>query len=57
MQMQMFPAMGITFSSILNQLFGKKDMKILMVGLDAAGMTLMIVMMSEMMRTFIHDDI
>ena len=29
--------MGITFSSIFNQLFGKKDMRILMVGLDAAG--------------------
>ena len=38
-QIQMFPAMGITFSSIFNQLFGKKDMRILMVGLDAAGMT------------------
>ena len=32
--------MGLTFSSIFNQLFGKKDMRILMVGLDAAGKTL-----------------
>ena len=32
--------MGLTFSSIFNQLFGKKDMRILMVGLDAAGETL-----------------
>jgi len=31
--------MGITFSTIFNQLFGKKDMRILMVGLDAAGKT------------------
>lgn len=29
--------MGLTFSSIFQQLFGKKQMRILMVGLDAAG--------------------
>ncbi|CAF3868925.1 unnamed protein product [Rotaria sp. Silwood1] len=31
--------MGLTFSSIFQQLFGKKEMRILMVGLDAAGKT------------------
>merc|ERR1712076_160972 len=31
--------MGLTFSSLFKQLFGKKDMRILMVGLDAAGKT------------------
>jgi ADP-ribosylation factor protein 1 len=29
--------MGLTFSSLFQQLFGKKQMRILMVGLDAAG--------------------
>jgi ADP-ribosylation factor protein 1 len=31
--------MGISFSSIFSELFGKKEMRILMVGLDAAGKT------------------
>merc|ERR1711936_298507 len=31
--------MGLTISSLFNQLFGKKEMRILMVGLDAAGKT------------------
>jgi len=31
--------MGLTISSLFNQLFGKKQMRILMVGLDAAGKT------------------
>ena len=31
--------MGLTFSSLFSQLFGKKDLRILMVGLDAAGKT------------------
>ena len=31
--------MGITFSSLFSQLFGRRDMRILMVGLDAAGKT------------------
>merc|ERR1712196_614029 len=31
--------MGLTFSSIFGRLYGKKDCRILMVGLDAAGKT------------------
>ena len=31
--------MGISISKIFSQLFGKKEMRILMVGLDAAGKT------------------
>merc|ERR1712107_657583 len=31
--------MGISFSKVLGKLFGKKDVRILMVGLDAAGKT------------------
>jgi len=31
--------MGLTVSSLFNRLFGKKQMRILMVGLDAAGKT------------------
>eukprot|EP00824_Muranothrix_gubernata_P020090 TRINITY_DN40315_c0_g1_i1.p2 TRINITY_DN40315_c0_g1~~TRINITY_DN40315_c0_g1_i1.p2 ORF type:complete len:181 (+),score=46.36 TRINITY_DN40315_c0_g1_i1:126-668(+) len=31
--------MGLTFSRIFSRLFGKKEMRILMVGLDAAGKT------------------
>ncbi|KAJ1762663.1 Arf GTPase arf1 [Coemansia sp. RSA 1822] len=31
--------MGISFSSLFQSLFGKKEMRILMVGLDAAGKT------------------
>ncbi|XP_041794051.1 ADP-ribosylation factor 4-like [Chaetodon auriga] len=31
--------MGLTISSVFSQLFGKKQMRILMVGLDAAGKT------------------
>ncbi|KAL0078562.1 ADP-ribosylation factor [Phycomyces blakesleeanus] len=31
--------MGISFSSLFQELFGKKEMRILMVGLDAAGKT------------------
>uniref|UniRef100_A0A8C5CC36 ADP-ribosylation factor 5-like n=1 Tax=Gadus morhua TaxID=8049 RepID=A0A8C5CC36_GADMO len=31
--------MGLTFSSLFTKLFGKKQMRILMVGLDAAGKT------------------
>ena len=31
--------MGLTFSRIWNRMFGKKEMRILMVGLDAAGKT------------------
>mmetsp|Transcript_21655 Transcript_21655/g.37172 ORF Transcript_21655/g.37172 Transcript_21655/m.37172 type:complete len:167 (-) Transcript_21655:892-1392(-) len=31
--------MGLTFSGIWDRLFGKKEMRILMVGLDAAGKT------------------
>uniref|UniRef100_A0A8C7XI31 ADP-ribosylation factor 5 n=1 Tax=Oryzias sinensis TaxID=183150 RepID=A0A8C7XI31_9TELE len=31
--------MGLTISSIFGRLFGKKQMRILMVGLDAAGKT------------------
>merc|ERR1712022_11883 len=32
-------AMGLTFSKLFGKLFGKKEMRILMVGLDAAGKT------------------
>merc|ERR1712098_188414 len=32
-------AMGLTFSTLFKGLFGKRDMRILMVGLDAAGKT------------------
>merc|ERR1712210_350316 len=32
-------AMGLTISSVFSRLFGKKQMRILMVGLDAAGKT------------------
>ncbi|MDG2753929.1 ADP-ribosylation factor-like protein, partial [Vibrio parahaemolyticus] len=32
-------AMGLTISSLFSRLFGKKQMRILMVGLDAAGKT------------------
>lgn len=31
--------MGIAFSQLFSKLFGKKEMRILMVGLDAAGKT------------------
>jgi signal recognition particle GTPase len=31
--------MGMTISSLINRLVGKKDLRILMVGLDAAGKT------------------
>jgi ADP-ribosylation factor protein 1 len=31
--------MGLSFSKLFNDLFGKKEMRILMVGLDAAGKT------------------
>merc|ERR1712022_51591 len=31
--------MGLTFSKVFGKLFGKKEMRILMVGLDAAGKT------------------
>lgn len=31
--------MGLTFSNLFRGLFGKKEMRILMVGLDAAGKT------------------
>merc|ERR1711934_886106 len=31
--------MGLTFSKMFGKLFGKKDVRILMVGLDAAGKT------------------
>ncbi|WWD19116.1 ADP-ribosylation factor [Kwoniella shandongensis] len=31
--------MGLSFSKVFMQLFGKKEMRILMVGLDAAGKT------------------
>jgi ADP-ribosylation factor 1/2 len=31
--------MGLSFSSLIQSLFGKKEMRILMVGLDAAGKT------------------
>uniref|UniRef100_A0A2K6GAV3 Uncharacterized protein n=1 Tax=Propithecus coquereli TaxID=379532 RepID=A0A2K6GAV3_PROCO len=31
--------MGLTISSLFSRLFGKKKMRILMVGLDAAGKT------------------
>ncbi|TRY71099.1 hypothetical protein TCAL_01194 [Tigriopus californicus] len=31
--------MGLTISSVFSRLFGKKQMRILMVGLDAAGKT------------------
>merc|ERR1711892_1372222 len=33
------PTMGLTLSSVFGRLFGKKQMRILMVGLDAAGKT------------------
>ena len=32
-------AMGLIFSNLFKDLFGKKEMKILMLGLDAAGKT------------------
>merc|ERR1712193_121136 len=35
----MGPKMGLSVSSLFNRLFGKKQMRILMVGLDAAGKT------------------
>lgn len=31
--------MGLAFSGLFSRLFGKKEMRILMVGLDAAGKT------------------
>ncbi len=31
--------MGLSISSLFSKFFGKKDMRILMVGLDAAGKT------------------
>ena len=31
--------MGLTFTKLFSQLFSKKEMRILMVGLDAAGKT------------------
>lgn len=31
--------MGLTFTKLFNRLFAKKEMRILMVGLDAAGKT------------------
>lgn len=31
--------MGLSFSKLFNDLFAKKEMRILMVGLDAAGKT------------------
>jgi GTPase SAR1 family protein len=31
--------MGLTFTKLFNKLFSKKEMRILMVGLDAAGKT------------------
>lgn len=31
--------MGLSFSSLFSRMFGKKEMRILMVGLDAAGKT------------------
>lgn len=31
--------MGLSFSTLFSKLFGKKEMRILMVGLDAAGKT------------------
>ena len=31
--------MGLTFTKLFSKFFGKKDMRILMVGLDAAGKT------------------
>ena len=31
--------MGLSFSKLFNDLFGKREMRILMVGLDAAGKT------------------
>lgn len=31
--------MGLTFSRLFDRLWGKKEMRILMVGLDAAGKT------------------
>jgi len=31
--------MGLVFSKVFGKLFGKKDVRILMVGLDAAGKT------------------
>merc|ERR1712040_31199 len=34
-----YAPMGLTFSKIFRSLFGKKEMRILMVGLDAAGKT------------------
>lgn len=33
------PAMGLTVSALFSRIFGKKQMRILMVGLDAAGKT------------------
>jgi len=33
------PVMGLSISKLLSGLFGKKEMRILMVGLDAAGKT------------------
>merc|ERR1712040_22577 len=34
-----YAPMGLTFSKVFGKLFGKKEMRILMVGLDAAGKT------------------
>ena len=31
--------MGLTFSAVWERMFGKKDMRIVMIGLDAAGKT------------------
>merc|ERR1712137_1263575 len=38
-QQQRRSTMGLTFSKVFGKLFGKKDVRILMVGLDAAGKT------------------
>ena len=32
--------MGMMFTKLMDKLFGKRDMRILMLGLDAAGKTL-----------------
>lgn len=36
---QLVLKMGLTFSKLFDKLWGKKEMRILMVGLDAAGKT------------------
>ena len=43
--------MGLSFSKVFGKLFGKKDVRILMVGLDAAGKTTLLYAARNSRRT------